>query len=144
MKKGLLIVPVLVFVLFLIVSIVWWEPLSELSPEGNYTILKRKDSWELFGGGQSRKYLLQIDNPDQFKKDCDAFFSVGNGNSDAYFYCDLFFEDASVFSAGYDGIRFSFKSLKMWKNERDLQVLWRCIFSENKKYCYIEWISLKN
>lgn len=143
MKKGLLIAPVLIPGLFIIVSILRWEPLSELSPERNYTILKSKDSWSLLGSGQSRKYLLRIDNPEQFKKDCSAFFSVGNGNRDAYFYCDLFGEDASAFSVGYDSAQFSFRSLRMWKNEKDSQILWRCIFSENKKYCYIEWISLE-
>lgn len=142
MKKGLVIVLVLIPVLYVIASILWWEPLSEVSPGENYTILKRKDSWSLLGGGQSRKYLLQIDNPDQFKKDCRAFFSEGNGNSDAYFYCAHFYEDASEFSAGEDSAQFSSKSLKMWKNENNSQILWRCIFSENKKCCYIEWISL--
>lgn len=135
-----MIVLVLIPVLFVMVSVGRWEPLSELSAEGNYTTLKRKDSWSLLGAGQSRRYLLQIDNPDQFKKDCGAFFSVGNENSDAYFYCAQFYEDASEFSAGIDSAQFSSKSLKMWKNENNSQILWRCIFSENKKYCYIEWI----
>ena len=140
-EKVLVLALVLVPVLFVVASTLWWGRLSELTPKENYTLLEEKASWSLLGSGQSCKYLLQIDNPEQFKKDCSSFFSTGDENSDAYFYCDYFYDDASKFSAEYDDAQFSSNSLKMWRNEKNSLILWRCLFSENEKYCYIEWIS---
>lgn len=145
MKKALILTFILTFILtimsFVCYSVLRWEPLHELTAKENYTVLKSEADWSFLGSGQTRRYLLQIDDFEAFTKDCNSFFSTGNENSDAYFYCEYFCNDASEFSTGYTDALFSSISLKMWRNEMCSSIIWRCILSENKKYCYIEWIS---
>lgn len=138
MKKISAYLFALIFVLsigFLIFSL---TPLSSLTKRENYTVLKSTiPGWEM-GGQWDRKFLLRIDNSEQFEKDCFSFFLTES--SDAYFYCSDFHEDASLFSREYDAVHFSDASLRMWKDDEG--TMWRCLFSEDKKYCYIHIVKM--
>lgn len=130
----------LIIVLTLAIFIFSLTPLSNLTKRENYTVLKSTSpSWEM-GGGWDRKFLLRIDNSEQFERDCFSFFSTGRESGDAYFYSSFFHEDACLFSCEYSAARFSETSLRMRKDDEG--TIWRFLFSEDKKYCYIHIIRM--
>lgn len=145
MKIKIIILAVCVLVagafLFSWIFISHATPLSDISEKENYALLKSENTgWEM-GGAWERKFLLRLKNSAQFEKDCLSFFSSGGGSSDAYLYCSYFYDDASCFSREYKDATFSEKSLRLWKEEGSRK-WWRCLFSENKNYCYIHLIKL--
>lgn len=124
------------------IVLAWWfifhlNPLCGVTSGKNYTLLKKESSFWEMGGGRSSRFLYRIENISNFEEDLLLFFSE-SPESDVYVYTSYFDKDATMFSREHQIDSFSENSFRTSNVIRGCW--WRCIFSENKKLCYIQII----